>query len=88
MILFSKLKITLQNLILTLQCRSLSKKIKPQQLPAYCQDVLCPEPTKTKIGWGQRSLTKELIEKNIPKHFDLYTCEKYRNGECKGNCTP
>lgn len=27
MILFSKLKITLQNLILTLQCRSLSKKL-------------------------------------------------------------
>ena len=87
MALYSKLKTTIQSFILNQQVKSVSKKLKPIYLPAYCQDDFCSEPTKTKIGWGSRHLTKELIDQNIPKHFNTYICEKYVNGECKGNCT-
>lgn len=88
MILFQKFKIILQNLILNIQTKTLFKKLKPLYLSMHCQDDFCLEPTKTKIGWGSRHLTKKLIEQDIPKHFNTYICEKYINGECKGHCIP
>ena len=84
MISFSKLKMIFSKP--TLLCRINPNHYPSIVLPSYCQDTLCNEPTKVKIGWGQRRLTKEQVKRNIPRHFELYICEKYKNGECNGSC--
>lgn len=51
-----------------------------------CISDTCPEPSKIKIGQG--SYAGNTAEKRImegkSKHFNIYTCDKFKTGKCNG----
>lgn len=52
-----------------------------------CRNDSCTEPTKKLTGWGSYAGTPaiERIMQGKSKHFNTYTCDKYKNGICKGD---
>ena len=56
-------------------------------LSAGCRNEYCEEPTKERVGCGSYTgiTAKERIMQEKSKHFNKYTCDKYKNGECKGD---
>ena len=51
-----------------------------------CISDTCPAPSKIKIGQG--SYAGNTAEKRImegkSKHFNIYTCDKFKTGKCNG----
>lgn len=54
----------------------------------HCKNDVCPEPSKKKIGQGSYSgdTAKERIMQGKSKHFNIYTCDKFKSGKCNGCC--
>ena len=51
-----------------------------------CKSDVCPEPSKKKIGQGSYAgdTAKERIIQGKSKHFNIYTCDKFKTGNCNG----
>lgn len=51
-----------------------------------CKNDICPEPSKKKIGQGSYAgdTAKERIIQGKSKHFNIYTCDKFKTGKCNG----
>lgn len=51
-----------------------------------CRNDICPEPSKKKIGQGSYAgdTAKERIIQGKSKHFNIYTCDKFKTGKCNG----
>ena len=51
-----------------------------------CKNDICPEPSKKKIGQGSYTgdTAKERIIQGKSKHFNIYTCDKFKSGKCCG----